>query len=337
MQSALYYPFTGPKQESFLKTSLFLWDSVEFIVPHGDFRPYGSTDESMEALEIIGRNYVPTEKDKQNAHRELEDICTGPLPRSLKFELDAPERAYGFYPEKLLPETWQMLADTRLARIVGGTKHVRRASTKPLFGYYMMSVLAVCCSQERKRLVTDENDPYRALANLLVDSDRQVRDAKRDWHQRLIVLRLNGPNFTKVPLRTLINLRKNEGELLQALRGNFLAVVDQTASDLCSHADNPNTVRDLIESFNGTMERDLAELKRALWRSAASVLLSKEFGFSLLAATTTAATLDPIPGVLTIGGLTKGLLDYRDRRRRILRQHPSSWLFTAAGPSMPIV
>ena len=25
MRSALYYPFTDPKQESFLKTALFLW------------------------------------------------------------------------------------------------------------------------------------------------------------------------------------------------------------------------------------------------------------------------------------------------------------------------
>ena len=337
MRSALYYPFTDPKQESFLKTALFLWDTVDFIVPYRDFRPYGSTDESIEALEIIGRNYVPTAKDKQNAHRELEDICTGPLPGNLRFELDAPERAYGFYPEKLLPETWQMLADTKLARIVGDTNQVRQASTKPLFGYYMMSVLAVCCSQERKRLVTDENDPYRALANLLVDSNRQIRDVQRDWYQRLIVLRLNGPDFAKVSLRTLVNLRKKEGALLQDLRQNFLDVVDRTAADLCLHGDNPNTVRDLIESFNTTMERDLVELKRALRHSAASILLSKEFAFSILAATTTAATLDLIPGVLTIGGLTKGLLDYRDRRRRILRQHPSSWLFTATGPSVPIV
>ena len=50
MQSALYYPFTGPERESFLKTALFLWDKVDFIVPYAEFRPYGNTRDSEEAL-----------------------------------------------------------------------------------------------------------------------------------------------------------------------------------------------------------------------------------------------------------------------------------------------
>ncbi len=335
MQSALYYPFTGPKRESFLKTALFLWDNVDFIVPHADFPPHGNTDDSKEALEIIGRSYVPTERDKKNAHKELEDLCKGPLPGRLNFELEKPEQAYDFYPQKLLPETWEMLAESKLARIVSDTNHVHQASTGPLFGYYMMSILAVCCSQGRKRLVTDENDPYRTLANILVDSDSQVKNVQEDWYERLIALRLNGPDFAEVPLRKLMDVRKNEDKLLQDLRRKFLNVVDQTVSDICLHAENPNTVRDLIDDFNDTMEKDLKELKRALGRSGTSMLLSKKFGFSVLAATA-AFTLEPIAGLATIGGLMKGWMDFRDRRHKILCDHPSSWLFTATGPFMPI-
>ncbi len=298
-------------------------------------RPYGNTDDSQEALEIIGRNYVPTEKDKEHAHRELEDLCNGPLPSKLNFKLEIPERMYDFYPQKLLPETWEMLAQSKLAKIVGDTTYVHRASTRPLFGYYMMSILAVCCSQGRKRLVTDENDPYRALANILVDSDSQVKNAQKDWHETLITLRLNGPDFADVSLGKLIGLRKNEDQLLQNLRRQFLNVVDQVVSDICLHAENPNTVRDLLEGFKDTMEKDLKELKRALRRAGASSLLSKESVFSVLTAAT-AVTLEPITGIATIGGLTKGLMDYQDRRHKILRDHPSSWLFTATGPSMPI-
>ena len=102
MQSALYYPFTGPERESFLKTALFLWDNVDFIVPYAEFRPHGNTRDSEEALEIIGRNYVPTEEDKKSAHEELTDLCNGPLPSKLNFELEKPERAYDFYPVRLL-------------------------------------------------------------------------------------------------------------------------------------------------------------------------------------------------------------------------------------------
>ena len=336
MQSALYYPFTGPEQESFLKMALFLWDNVDFIVPYADFRPYGKTRDSEEALEIIGRNYVPTEEDKKNTHEELNDLCNGPLPSKLNFELEKPERAYDFYPEKLLHETWEMLAKSKLARVVSDSGDVHRASTGPLFGYYMMSILAVCCSQGRKRLITDQNDPYRTLANILVDTDSQVENSQEDWHEKLIALSLNGPDFAEVPLRKLIDIRKNEDKLLQDLRRAFLKEVDQTASDISLHAGNPNTVRDLVESFNNTMEKDLKELKRALGRSGASLLLSKEFGFSVLAATA-AVALEPISGTIaTIGGLTKGLMNYQDSRHKILRDHPSSWLFTVTGPSIPI-
>lgn len=337
MQSALYYPFTGPEQESFLKTALFLWDTVDFIVPYNDFHPYGNTRDTEEALEIIGRNYVPTEEDKKNAHAELKDICNGPLPSKLNFELEKPEREYDFYPEKLLHETWEMLADSKLAKIVSDAGNVRRASTGPLFGYYMMSILAVCCSQGRKRLVTDNSDPYRTLANILVDTNSKPNNTQDNWHERLIALSLHGPDFAKVSLSKLIDIRKNEDKLLQDLRRSFLKAVDQTAADICSHAKNPNTVRELIVGFNDTMEKDLKELKRALGRSAASVLLSKEFGFSVLAATA-AVALEPISGtIVTIGGLSKGLMDYQDRRHKVLRDHPSSWLFTVTSPFMPIV
>lgn len=57
MQSALYYPFTGPKSEQFLKTSMFLWDTLDFIVPWDAFRPYTDVLYGNEALEIIGRPY----------------------------------------------------------------------------------------------------------------------------------------------------------------------------------------------------------------------------------------------------------------------------------------
>jgi hypothetical protein len=147
---------------------------------------------------------------------------------------------------------------------------------------------------------------------------------------------LDGPNFSDISLSRLVDLRKREDKLLRDLRRTFLAEVDRTATDIAANAANPNIVRDLVASFTSDMERDLTELKRALGRSGASMLLSKEFGFSLLAATS-AVALEPISGtILTVGGLTKGLLEYQDRRRKILRDHRSSWLLAAAGPRMPI-
>ncbi|HET6880805.1 MAG TPA: hypothetical protein VFI31_11660, partial [Pirellulales bacterium] len=72
---ALYYPFTGPERESFLKTALFLWDSVAFIVPHHGFRPHGKSREENEARDLLATTYVPTDQDKRALHEELEDFC----------------------------------------------------------------------------------------------------------------------------------------------------------------------------------------------------------------------------------------------------------------------
>lgn len=120
MHSALYYPFTGPKSSTFLKSALFLWDTVDFIVPSIGYNITGPTLDSAEAIEIIGNNYVPTEQDKRETHEELADICNKPLSPLLNYELQRPDELYDFYPQKFFCDTWEMLADSKLAKVVGG-------------------------------------------------------------------------------------------------------------------------------------------------------------------------------------------------------------------------
>jgi len=308
MQTALYYPFTGPQRESFLKSALFLWDSVDFIVPSRGFHHYLESQDEQEALEIVGSNYVPTIRDKQDAHDELSKLCSAPIPTRYKFALESPSSRYDFYPEKLLRETWEMLSESDLARVVSDNGSVRRASTSPLFGYYMMTILAVCCSRGQKRMITDQVDPYHVLTTLLAD-ESPTEVFQDDWHGRLIALTLDGPDFSKIPLRRLIELRTKEDKLLASQRQAFVAEVDKAAADIMANAENPNIVRERIREFTTSMERDLCELKRALRLSGASLLLSKEFGVSVMAAVA-AVPIAPIPGViLTLGGLAKGLLE----------------------------
>lgn len=334
MQEALYYPFTRPNRESFLKTALFLWDSVDFIVPFTEFRPHGNSKEEEAALELIGRSYVPTNKDKKDAHKELEKICESNVSDRFRFELEDLQNQYDFYPQKLLPETWQMLSESRLAQITATEQDVKNASTGPLFGYYMMTILAICCCQNRKRMVTDQLDSYRVLANLLADDP--PAGTSEDWHGRLISLTLKGPNFANVPLRRLIDLRAKESQLMSEMRRQFLKAVDEAAVDITANADNPNIVRDRIQSFTHSMEQDLSELKRALLRSTASVILSKEFGFSIFTAISSSAA--PILGTFgAVAGLSKSLLDYQDRRRELLKKHTSAWLFSAENPNFSLI
>ena len=96
----------------------------------------------MRLYEIIGHAYVPTEVDKRNAHDELNKLCNEPVYERFNFELANPDADLEFYPQKLLHETWKMLSQSRLAKIVAHGDEVSRASTGPLFGYYMMTILA---------------------------------------------------------------------------------------------------------------------------------------------------------------------------------------------------
>lgn len=335
MHAALYYPFTGPKTEQFLKTSMFLWDKVDFIVPFKDFHPHSDIPLGKEAMEIIAQDYVPTDEDKERLHEELLDVCTRPIPSSFNFTLQNPDAAYDFYPQKIFDKSWQMLQESSLAKIVIHDGRVANASTTPLFGYYMMSLLAVCCSGERKRLITDEIDPYHALTNLLGDADPKTPATQADnWHGRLIAMTLSGPDFSKVSLSALVSLRKREDKLLKDLRRTFLDKLDTTVISIRDNADNPNTLRDIISDYTQTMEEDLRELKRALRMSAAFLLLSKEFGVAVVAFAT--SLVEPVAsGLISAGGLTRGWLEYRGRRQKILREHPSAWLLASLGGRLP--
>jgi hypothetical protein len=324
MDSALYFPFTAPKSELFLKNALFFWDSVDFIVPWSGFRPYGEGREVQEALELIAKTYIPTAEDKVRIHDELMDICTSRVPESLLIQVERPH-LYDFYPQKMLPETWDMLRESNLAHVMRTDGEISRASTVPLFGYYMMSIVAVCCANGRKRLVTDEPDPYRSLANALTDTGFDQQTMSDNWHGRLVALTLGAPDLSSTSLSTLLHLRKHEDALLQHMRRTYVNALDKAVNDLQQNTRNPNIQRGIIASFTDTMEKDLKELKLALRRSTASILLSPLGGVTLLASLTSSV----IPGAkaLAIGGLYKALSEYKDRRRKILREHSSAWLF----------
>lgn len=337
MNKAFYYPFTAPKHSSFFKTALFLWDSVDFIVPYRSFRPDGLNQDQAAAWEIISNRYVPTMGDQERAHEEFVKICNSRSFDELHFNVDDVEDGFGFYPQKFAYKTWNMLSDLGFAKVSDEGGHIIDATSGQLFGHYMMSVLAMCCSGEGKRLVTDDYDPYRAVSTMLVD--KSINDGPSDWHGKLLSLSLAGPDFSDVPLSEMVKLRSREDQLFRELRQNFLSEVDAVAMLIKGCGENPNVIGEVIKDFVDKMERDLRELKRCLNRSAQSLILSKSFGVSVLVHVV-GAMLPPfgqgVAGIVGIGGLKKELNDYNDRRRNILCEHPSAWLYSGAGPKFPL-
>jgi hypothetical protein len=164
-----------------------------------------------------------------------------------------------------------------------------------------------------------------------------------DWHGRLVSVSLSGPDFSEVPLTKMIELRKGEDQLMQYLRRKFLAEVELAASEIAKHQENENVVRDVMEDYIRKMELDFKELKLALKRSAKSLMFSRETSLAV-SAFVVGAGAAPLTGGISslvgvagvVGGLKKGLMDYQDRRRKILSEHPSSWLLAAYGPKIPV-
>ena len=81
MRGALYYPHTTIRSEELLKTSLLLWDKVTVIAPWDHFRA-GYTDRVVEeAVELIAEYHYPSDDEKTQAHKLIEDLITRPLPK----------------------------------------------------------------------------------------------------------------------------------------------------------------------------------------------------------------------------------------------------------------
>ena len=326
VNSSLYYPFTQPSR-GYLKTALFLWDTMDVIVPYKGFSLQGRTNEETEAIQIVGRTYVPTDQNKRDAHEELESLCKSTHFARLKLGNDE-NPDYEFYPQKLMPETWDMLRQSKFANTLGSKNEVTQAFTGKFFGYLMMSILGACCNERQKTLVTDETDTYKTLSAALVDDTLEF-GTTIDWHSKLLAVTLKSLDLKDAKLVDLIKLRKNEDQLLFELRKTFVNAITNTAQQIFENANNPNAVLDLLETYERGIERDFKELKLALWKTAEKTILTKEVGLAVTGLVV--GTFEPVWGsLLAIGGLKGALNTYQDNRRKVLKEHQSSWLYIAS-------
>src|SRR5690349_10873039 len=105
MRSALYYPHTEIQSENLLKSSLLLWDRLEFIVPDPEYKPWYSNPMMERAVELFGVNRYPSARDKKLAHDHVEELATRPLPEPFFYRTSIFE-PYEIYPQKFMEETW---------------------------------------------------------------------------------------------------------------------------------------------------------------------------------------------------------------------------------------
>jgi len=344
MRSALYYPHTEIRSESLLKTSLMLWDRLHVIVPVPEYRPYYQSTDARKSFELIGVCHCPTDDEKKQAHELVEDFATRPLPEAFSyFSAQNPNEIYEVYPEKLLPKTWAILQQVGLAGApLANTDYPTAGPT----GLNLMSLLADCCAGDTLVRVTDRSAAYASLAGLLTESSGNPAEFT-GAHESLLAFALKVADADKIPLSKWINLREREigaadGHHIRDLRHRFVEHIETQAKRLASAKSDAERT-EIGHQVEEDTRDDYRALREALKLEAGQVLASKEVIVSALGGFAALAgfalnTVIPLPDVVTpagaiasIGGLLLSKSKYVNARRKVLREHPVSYLYEAGG------
>ena len=175
MRSALYYPHVSVENESLVKTALLLWDRLEFIVPFRGFKPEYQNPLMARAMELIGAPRVPNQEEQKETHSHIAHLVQQPLPPQFYFQERTNKNSeYEMHPEKLLPETWQILKDSKLSGSM--LPNMDFPMTEPA-GLTIMSILADCCAGSTRSRVTDRGAAYATLAGILGNDSGDVLHA----------------------------------------------------------------------------------------------------------------------------------------------------------------
>jgi hypothetical protein len=191
MRSALYYPHTEIRSESLMKSSLMLWDRVHVIVPFDHYEPHYDSPTSQKCFELIGKCHHPTQDEKRRAHDLVEDFATRRLPDSFSYiSVQSPNEIYEVYPQKLLPETWDILQTAHLA---GAPLENADYPTAGPTGLSLMSLLADCCAGDTLARITDRSAAYASLSGLLTESASTGFALAKERAKDFLKARINRP------------------------------------------------------------------------------------------------------------------------------------------------
>jgi hypothetical protein len=345
MQKALYFPHTEIDNPVIIKNALLLWDSVETIVPSGQWiATRKPTDKLLrEATELIVNHRVPTDAERREAHLILEEqVTTGVLASLVK---NSPRHwggaDYLVYPEKFLNQTWHLLEHRGMARWVSAEYDY---GVPAAVGYFMMSILADVCAGTQIQKITDRTEAYAWIA------EQHARTLGAQYikgldvsqiapnHDRLVALSIEALDARAIPLKKLVEMRKRElrgpGTGYSAMRRRYLSALDAHLSRIGSEARSESDVKELDRQFKEDLKQDLADLKAELGLASTKALFSKEVALSTLilagslvapiAGLTALATEIGAVGIIPLLGAAVKL---RAERRKALRKHTMSWLF----------
>lgn len=361
MLKALYYPHTEIRNPIIVKNALLLWDCIETIVPSASWQRTGSVSPLtgddvhrkdglantdlvlMEAIELVVRPRVPSEAERQAAHDALAEIVRSGLATELILKSPRTWRQpeYLIHPEKFLDRTWHLLQTRDMASWQDAASDY---GVPAALGFLMMSTLADSCAGTQIQKVTDRVDAYswiaRHRASLLGSPYVTGLDISHVAPnlERLVTITCEVLDGREIPLSKLLAFRKRETKSgsgdYSALRKRYSALLQRYLDRIGKEARADKDVREIQEEFKAEIKQDLADLKSELKLASWKTLFSKEVALSAVIAA--GCLVSPVAGLTALatklGGVgviprVKAGIEYREARRKALRQHPVSWLY----------
>lgn len=347
MRRAVYYPHTQIRNENFLKTSLLLWDQVDFVSPVKKFCFDEAPRIELEALDLLCHAHVPSQQEKELVHARVVELLRRPLPGWL-VTTQVPESVvtgrkirefatgYGMYPEKLDYKTWRLLEAASLVRLQGPDEDYY---ARPLIGFLLMSLLADACAGDAKGKITDRSDAYEFMGKM-VAAERPNPPTNIDSGQLsaaqagLVSLAVNTVRTDGIPLENIVAMRKREegsaGHHYRKFRQNFAAKIE-ASTERALAAPTPEARRDIAADFEREMRDDLAFLKEELGMAMREVLFSKEmvalYGLGSLAGDVGAWVGAGVGAVQATGKFSKAYAE-------TLGKHAISYLYVGEHPTL---
>jgi hypothetical protein len=288
--------------------------------------------------------HSPSDDEKKQAHELVEDFATRVLPEAFSYvSTQSPNETYEVYPQKLLPETWYILQQAGLA---GAPLNNADYPTAGPTGLSLMSLLADCCAGDSLVRVTDRSAAYASLSGLLTESN-PASIGVADVRESLLALTLRVADADHIPLAKWIQLREREagaadGHNVRDLRHRFVEKIEAQATRIAAARSGVERA-EIGRQIDEDMRDDYQALREALKLEAWQVLPTKEILVSILGGIAAAGgmalnTVIPMPDVVTstgaaaaIGGLLASKSKYVNARRKVLRDHPISYLYEAVG------
>ena len=343
MRSALYYPHTTVYSKNIIKTALLLWDHLEFIVPDRGFRPHYRNRDVARAMELIGLPHLPNREEKQETHTRIKELLARRLPPQLYYHPPRDfEDRYEVYPQKFLPETWELLRTNRMAGKL--MRNLDFPMSEP-GGLMIMSILADSCAGDTRSRVTDREDAYATLSGFLGNVPDAALADKSEAYAALVPLSVEVLDAPKMSLSSLIRLREREaresGHTLRDLRHRYVDSLQTYVSRLTQEKVRKSDAIEIKRQYADEMKTDFKKLKSELGFAGRDALYSKEILITALAGIGTVASWAMgvpvhLAGALaaadipvTIWGLLGTRNKYLGARRAIMEKHPMAYLYEA--------